>query len=121
MEIGISLVFIVLNVGLYFAFASSDHLRLKGKIKIAFFAIFILLSIVWVVSDNPDLQLIRISDFLLMNYVLGYLGYRYFFLPYFRNRNMEFPQMIRQALAYFLIPLYTIGATVVQIMLLFEK
>ena len=120
MEIGISLLFVVLNIGMYFSFASGGRLRLKGKSKIAFFGIFILFSVIWTISDNPDLQLIRISIFLAMNYVFGYFGYRYFFLRYFKSKNMEFPKIIKQTLRFFLIPLYTIGATIVQIILLFE-
>jgi hypothetical protein len=119
-KIGISLVFVSLNVGLYFVFALRNRFKLRAIFKIAFLSIFILLSIAWGMSDNPDFGLIRISDFLLMNYALGYLGYRYLFVPYFKSRNMEFPNVIRQILIFFLIPFYTVGATTAQILLLFE-
>lgn len=67
----ISLVYILLNVGLYLIFVVDDRLRINRPIKIIFFIFFLIFSVLWVASDNPDFQLIRVSISLLGLYLLG--------------------------------------------------
>lgn len=115
----ISLVYIILNVGLYFVFVLSDKLNIRRVTKIIFFLIFLAVSVFWVASDNPNFQLIRITISLLGLYLLGSLVLL-FISKYLEQKNAHLHKKIKQVVLFIVLPLYTLFVTTVQALLLFS-
>ena len=115
----ISLVYILLNTGLYLVFVVDDRLRINRPIKIIFFIFFLIFSILWVASENTDLQLIKISISLLGLYLLGAVVLL-FITKSFEMKNVLFGEKIKQGILFIILPLYTMFVTTVQILLLYD-
>jgi hypothetical protein len=116
----ISLVFISLNVGLYIVFILSDRLHVSKKVKILFFSVFLVISIIGLALNNPYFVPIRLSISLLLFYVVVFLMYKYFFLKSLEYNKMSFPESIKQIFKFIFLPVFTLFVTTVQMLMLFE-
>lgn len=120
-KIVISLVLIALNVGLYLIFLFKDQLNIPKKVGIGFFAFFLIVSIIWATSKNPNFSRVPNPIFLLGIYLLGFLVIRFFFnLRFFKEKNITVHKLIKQFFKFILLPTYTLFVTTGQLLLLYN-
>jgi hypothetical protein len=116
----VSFVFIALNLGLHFSFVSYNKFNISKNFKIIFFLFFLVTSLFWIFSENPNFNLIRISISLLGLYLIGILVFKFFHLRYFQRLNIKFRDIIIHIIKFIIMPIYTVFVTAVQILLLFN-
>ncbi|MBS1951230.1 MAG: hypothetical protein JST37_09535 [Bacteroidetes bacterium] len=115
-----SLLFVGLNAGTYTVFVFDERLKINKQRKIFFYSFFAVASIVCFISGNQSLGLIRPSISLLLMYFVVLGMYKYFFSKFFELRGETFPETIKKIVVFGLAPVFTLVATVIQILLVYN-
>jgi hypothetical protein len=120
MEILASILFVGLNAGTYTIFVFDERLKIDKRRKIYFYSFFAVAGILCFASGNPSLRLVGSSISLLMIYFLVLGMYKFFFSKFFELRGQTFPETIKKIVVFGLAPVFTLVATVIQILLVYN-
>ena len=120
MEILASILFVGLNAGTYTIFVFDERLKIDKRRKIYFYSFFAVASILCFASGNPSLALIRPSISLLLMYFVVLGAYKFFFSKFFELRGQTFPETLKKIVVFGLAPVFTLVATVIQILLVYN-
>lgn len=120
MEILASILFVGLNAGTYTVFVFDERLKIDKRGKIYFYSFFAVASILCFASGNPSLRLVGSSISLLVMYFMVLGMYKFFFSKFFELRGQAFPETLKKIVVFGLAPIFTLVATVIQILLVYN-
>lgn len=115
----IAALFVFLNFGLYAVFIMREQLGVSKKGSIAFFVLFTVFVAFGMMSENTNLELIRMNFNLLIMYLLGLLLFRFMFPMLLKQQGKTFPIKLKSLIKKYIISGFTVLSTVVQILILY--